>query len=121
MEYSRQVIMLFFLLSVFYSIACISGTKKLIKNVGIVGRRYPQGYIVPGRMFRKIFGLKKEPVPKPLYMEILMVIPIAILFVTSVLLCTLSGLKWAIFFWWIYGIVGALLAIWNVIVVIRYR
>ena len=60
---NEKVILLFAASCLFLWAASIITTKRTIKRIGIKRKYYPKGYIMPGRKFRKIFGLKKQKFP----------------------------------------------------------
>ena len=66
-------IVAFFMTEAFYLVgfsAVKSKTKRFIKHLGINFKFYPKHYILPNRLFRKIFELKKEKIPKHLYFSL---------------------------------------------------
>lgn len=44
-------------------------SKKIIKEIGFHKKYYPKKYIMPSRKMRKIFKLKKQEIPKWIYMN----------------------------------------------------
>ena len=77
----------------------------------------------PACLIRKVFGLEKKVIPKGLYIEMLMVIPAAILFVISSIVYLVSEDKLMVmqFFGWLYIIFGVANLIFDIVFLIRYR
>lgn len=119
----HSVILMFGLISALYGYACVSGTKRIIQKVGIHNKYFPQCYIMPSRIIRQVFSLERKLIPKCFYIEMFMVIPIAILFVISSLTYLITDKKLLAinFFWWLYILIGVIYLIFNVIFLIKYR
>lgn len=119
----HSVILIFGMLSAFLGYACVSGAKKRIKQIGYHKKHFPQDYIQPSIKMRKVFGLEKKVIPKGLYIEILMVVPVSILFVISSIVYLVSEEKLVVmqFFWWLYIVFGVGYLIFDIVFLIRYR
>ncbi len=102
----HTVIMIFGILSFMGCYAATISNRKLIKEIGFHKKYYPKRYIMPGRRFRKLFGLRKSEIPKWLYLEFYMSFVYIALFVAFILLYLLLDNKLLVAetFFWIYGI-----------------
>lgn len=83
---NEKVILLFAASCLFLWAASIITTKRTIKRIGINRKYYPKGYIMPGRKFRKIFGLKKTEIPKWCYRTFLFSFLVVIYFIIGSLI-----------------------------------
>lgn len=119
----HSVIMLFAAMSGMFCYGCISGTKRIIEQIGYHRKHYPKGYILPSRRIRKFFKLKKKEIPKWLYVELLMSIYFALLFILSsvVFLCSDNKLFAMELFYWIYVISEGIWCFHTVIWLFIYR
>ena len=117
------MILLFGILSAFLGYACVSGAKNKIKQIGYHKKYFPRDYIQPGIRMRKVFGLEKKLIPKGLYVEMLMIFPVAIFFMICVVVYLVSKQKWMViqFFWWLYIVFVVAYLIFDIVFLIRYR
>lgn len=60
----HTIILTFGIISFMMCYGCVNTTKKMIKEIGIHKKYYPQRYIMPHRKIRKIFNLEKREIPK---------------------------------------------------------
>ncbi len=83
------------------------GTKKALKEIFFHREYYPKRYIMPGRRFRKLFGLKKSKIPKWIYIEFCMTFVYIALFVVFLLLYVSLNNKLLVAeaYFWIYVII----------------
>lgn len=119
----RQVIMIFATLTCWGVLGGTIGPKKAIKEVGFHKKYYPKRYIMPGRRFRKLFGLKKSEIPKWIYVEFCMSFVYIALFVVFLLLYILLNNKLLVVevFFWTYGIIMCVDMLRIFLCVILYR
>lgn len=119
----RQVFMIFATLTLWGVLAGTVGTKKALKEIGFHKKYYPKRYIMPGRRFRKLFGLRKSEIPKWLYLEFYMSFVYIALFVAFILLYLLLDNKLLVAetFFWIYGILLGVDTIYVLVCLFLYR
>lgn len=119
----HSVIMLFATMSGMACYACINITKNVIERVGYHRKHYPKGYILPSRRIRKFFKLKKKEIPKWLYVELLMSIYFALLFIlcSVIFLCSDNKMFVTELFYWIYIVSEVIWFLHTIIWLFIYR
>lgn len=119
----HTVFMIFGILSFMGWYAATISNRKLIKEIGFHKKYYPKRYIMPGRRFRKLFGLRKSEIPKWLYLEFYMSFVYIALFVAFILLYLLLDNKLLVAetFFWIYGILLGVDTIYVLVCLFLYR
>lgn len=119
----RSVILMFAIMSFMGWYGCSFSMKKTIKDVGFHKKYYPQRYVMPNRLIRKLYKLDKREIPKWINCELLMSFIYILWFIISVLVYLLSNDKLSSLqlFIWIYGIFACADSLYVTIFLFLYR